>query len=84
MNQSAIISLLHQSFIAPPPMINSSQSKVGIDISADIVSILDIDEISSIFHVQFFLHYSWFDSRLELCHLITQFIDIHISALHLI
>ena len=48
-------------------MINSSQSKVGIDISADIVSILDIDEISSIFHVQFFLHYSWFDSRWELC-----------------
>ena len=58
---------MHQSFIAPPPMINSSQSKVGIDISADIVSILDIDEISSIFHVQFFLHYSWFDSRWELC-----------------
>ena len=49
-------------------MLNSGQSKVGIDISADIVSILDIDEISSIFHVQFFLHYSWFDSRLEISH----------------
>ena len=49
-------------------MINSSQNKVGIDISADIVSILDIDEISSIFHVQFFLHYSWFDSRWERYH----------------
>ena len=32
--------------------------------SADIVSILDIDEISSIFQVQFFLHFSWFDPRL--------------------
>ena len=39
------------------------EKKVVIDISTDIVRILDIDEIAGIFHVQFFLHFSWFDSR---------------------
>ena len=58
----------YQSFIAPPPIHNIQnqslvENKVIIDISTDIVRILDIDEISGIFHVQFFLHFSWFDSR---------------------
>ena len=39
------------------------EKKVVIDISTDIARILDIDEIAGIFHVQFFLHFSWFDSR---------------------
>ena len=53
----------YQSFIAPPPIKSSMEKKVVIDISTDIVRILDIDEIAGIFHVQFFLHFSWFDSR---------------------
>ena len=55
----------YQSFIAPPPKKNSMDKKVVIDIATDIVRILDIDELSGIFHVQFFLHFSWFDSRHE-------------------
>ena len=53
----------YQSFIAPPPIKKLMEKKVVIDISTDIVRILDIDEIAGIFHVQFFLHFSWFDSR---------------------
>ena len=59
----------YQSFIAPPPISQLQdnqtlvENKVFIDISTDIVRILDIDEISGIFHVQFYLHFSWFDSR---------------------
>ena len=56
----------YQSFIAPPPnnLTGLMEKKVEIDISADIVAILDIDEIASIFQVQFFLHFSWYDPRL--------------------
>ena len=55
----------YQSFIAPPAQPEAeADGKVVIAVSADIVSILDIDEISSIFQVQFFLHFSWFDPRL--------------------
>merc|ERR1719270_1497231 len=54
----------YQSFIAPPPISDTGEKKVQIDISADIISILDIDEISSIFQVQFFLYFSWHDPRL--------------------
>ena len=53
----------YQSFIAPPPISDTGEKKVQIDISADIISILDIDEISSIFQVQFFLYFSWHDPR---------------------
>ena len=42
----------YQSFIAPPTQSDGKDDgKVVIDVSADIVSILDIDEISSIFQV---------------------------------
>ena len=62
----------YQSFIAPPSQSGSyDEDKVVIDVSADIVSILDIDEISSIFHVQFFLHFSWYDPRLTFFNLKT-------------
>ena len=55
----------YQSFIAPPSQSGGyDEDNVVIDVSADIVSILDIDEISSIFQVQFFLHFSWYDPRL--------------------
>ena len=53
----------YQSHIAPPPLENDNSSKVQILISADINSILDIDEIGSIFQVQFNLHLSWYDPR---------------------
>ena len=53
----------YQSFIAPPPTKTSEEKKVVINISTDIVRILDIDEIAGVFHVQFFLHFSWFDPR---------------------
>ena len=52
----------YQSFIAPPPN-NETEKKVQIHIASDIVAILDIDEIASIFQVQFFLHFSWYDPR---------------------
>ena len=58
----------YQNFIAPPALLSSEdddmEDKIVIDVSADIISILDIDEISSIFQVQFFLHFTWHDSRL--------------------
>ena len=50
----------YQSYIAPKPQ---TEEKINIDVSADIISILDIDEISSIFQVQFNLHFSWYDPR---------------------
>ena len=53
----------YQSFIAPPPLSNTGMKKIQIDVSADIVAILDMDEISSIFQVQFFLYLSWHDPR---------------------
>ena len=53
----------YQRYIAPPPV--NSTDKIVIDVSADIISILDINEISSIFQVQFFLHLTWHDSRLK-------------------
>ena len=67
-----------QRYISPPPI--NSTDKIIIDVSADIMSILDINEISSIFQVlfqqefqsikrpmqvQFFLHLTWQDSRLK-------------------
>ena len=58
----------YQNFIAPPTLKSDTteqmDDKIVIDVSADIISILDIDEISSIFQVQFFLHFTWYDSRL--------------------
>ena len=57
----------YQNFIAPPPLKTvdgEMDDKIIIDVSADIISILDIDEISSIFQVQFFLHFTWYDARL--------------------
>ena len=58
----------YQNFIAPPTLKSDTSEqmddKIAIDVSADIISILDIDEISSIFQVQFFLHFTWYDSRL--------------------
>ena len=57
----------YQNFIAPPPLKTvdgEMDDKIIIDVSADIISILDIDEISSIFQVQFFLHFTWYDTRL--------------------
>ena len=44
---------------------SEKSNKIIVEVSADIISILDIDEINSIFHVQFFLHLTWFDSRLK-------------------
>ena len=38
--------------------------KIPIDISVDILKILDIDEVSGTFKVSFELHSSWFDPRL--------------------
>ena len=64
----------YQNFIAPPPLrLNTTVKdvKITVAISADIISILDIDEIDSIFHVQFFLHLTWYDSRLKLYNLKT-------------
>ena len=58
----------YQSFIAPPPLSYIDLNKVQIDVSADLVSILDIDEISSIFQVQFFLYFSWHDPRFNYQH----------------
>ena len=62
----------YQSFIAPPPITapydHTSENNVIIGISTDIVRILDINEIAGIFHVQFFLHFSWFDSRYQGLH----------------
>ena len=64
----------YQNFIAPPPLKSNhseKNNKIIVEVSADIISILDIDEINSIFHVQFFLHLTWFDSRLKLYNLKT-------------
>ncbi|XP_023329745.1 gamma-aminobutyric acid receptor subunit beta-like [Eurytemora carolleeae] len=60
----------YQKYIAPLPPSNQNSSKIIIEVSEDIVDILEIDEKASIFQVQFYLHFSWLDSRLtffDLC-----------------
>ncbi|XP_023321489.1 acetylcholine receptor subunit alpha-type unc-38 [Eurytemora carolleeae] len=54
----------YQKHIAPLPPSTQNSSKIKIEVSADIVDILDIDEKASIFQIQFYLHFSWLDSRL--------------------
>ncbi|XP_023325055.1 uncharacterized protein LOC111698837 [Eurytemora carolleeae] len=54
----------YQKFIAPPLYKHQNVSKIIIEVSADIMDILDIDEKASIFQVQFYLHFSWYDGRL--------------------
>ncbi|XP_023323855.1 uncharacterized protein LOC111697908 [Eurytemora carolleeae] len=54
----------YQKFIAPPKYKDQISSKIVIEVSADIMDILDIDEKNSIFQVQFYLHFSWYDGRL--------------------
>lgn len=60
----------YQSFIAPPARDNTDTAGMtamtanDIDISVDIQDILEINEISSLFQVQFYLRLTWFDSRL--------------------
>ena len=53
----------YQHNIAPPPQ--HLQEKINIDVTMDIISILDIAERHSMFQVQFFLHLTWHDSRLQ-------------------
>ena len=38
--------------------------KIPVNISVDILKIIDIDEVAGIFKVSFELHSSWFDPRL--------------------
>ncbi|XP_023347845.1 uncharacterized protein LOC111716606, partial [Eurytemora carolleeae] len=54
----------YQKHIAPQPLLSQNSSKIIIKVSADIMDILDIDEKASIFQVQFYLHFSWYDGRL--------------------
>ena len=55
-----------QPYISPPPI--NSTDKIIIDVSADIMSILDINEISSIFQVP----YIWFSLRFR-THLVVKY-----------
>ena len=52
----------YQKFISPPAL--NQTKKIVIEVSADIIDILEINEISSLFQVQFYLHFTWYDSRL--------------------
>ena len=53
----------YQPFIAPSSQ-NESDRRVKVDVSVDIVNILNILEIKSIIQVRFFLYLSWHDPRL--------------------
>ena len=53
----------YQTYIAPPP--HDGGSKITVHVSADLLAFLEINEVASIFQVQFRLHFSWFDSRLR-------------------
>ena len=53
----------YQKFITPPVR-GITDTKIKIEISVDIIDILEINELSSLFQVQFYLHLSWYDSRL--------------------
>ena len=52
----------YQKHISPPG--HDGSDKLEIKVSIDLVSIVNIDEVASIFQVQFTLHLSWYDSRL--------------------
>ena len=56
----------YQKFIPPPPTAlgNRTTDKIIIKVSSDIIDILEMDEINSIFQVQFYLHFTWYDNRL--------------------
>ena len=53
----------YQAFIAPSSQ-NDSDRRVKVDVSVDLVNILNILEIKSIIQVRFFLYLSWHDPRL--------------------
>ena len=48
--------------IAPPGQ--NGYGKVAVRMSVDLASIINIDEVGSIFQVQFTLYLTWFDSRM--------------------
>ena len=59
------IGVSYQKYIAPPPIsFRNETERIIVDVSVDIIDILEMDEISSIFQVQFYLHFTWYDSRL--------------------
>lgn len=53
----------YQKFISPPAL-NETTNKIAIEVSTDIIDIVEINEIASIFQVQIYLHFTWYDSRL--------------------
>ena len=52
----------YQKFIVPPPI---GDDEKDVTVKFDLESIMDIDEVTGNFQVQFFLMLSWFDSRLK-------------------
>ena len=50
----------------PPIRVDSNKQiiKIPVNISLDILKILDINEVEGIFEVSFQLHSTWFDDRL--------------------
>ena len=53
----------YQQHLSPPP-IDGSSSRAVVNISVDIKTIQEIDEIESVFQVQFWLQMLWMDKRL--------------------
>ena len=45
------------------PSFYQDSDKLKIQVSADLISIMEISEISSIFQIQFYLHFTWYDAR---------------------
>ena len=53
----------YQKHLSPPPVIDKS-SKASVNVSVNIETIQEIDEVDAIFQVQFWLQMTWLDKRL--------------------
>ena len=59
--------------VPPPPLVDSEVSTLPINVSIDLLSILDINEVESYIKLQFGLRLTWQDGRLTMLNLKDEF-----------
>ena len=65
---SIVFDEAYLNYIQPPPL-NSSASKMPLEVNMTVESILDLDEVNSIMKLQLKMDLSWIDARLEFVNL---------------
>ena len=66
----------YQKYLAPNP--SGDNQKLAVEVSEDLITLLVVNEVDSIFHVKYKLHFVWNDSRLTYLNLNN---DTHFNAL---